>query len=173
MPDGMLDQAASERLFSNLSYAIFAAPAAVVVIWMVWRVMAWCLFPTAVVSAWVDRLPAPLAVPMAVGLLLIAWPLLLLALVAWTLIRFFPGLSVEQGQAPRLFARSTSRALSHVFLFCVALPLVFVPMRYFADRLEGPKILFWHWLLVLGPMPVLVIWLIARIRQKQDWRSRL
>jgi hypothetical protein len=172
MLDGWLDQAASERLFSTLSYAIFVAPGAVVVIWIVWRVMVWCLFHAAVVSAWVGRLPAPFRVPTAVGLGLIAWPLLLLALGAWSLLRLFPGLAAAPGQ-PRLFARSTSRALSHVFLFCLALPLVFVPMRYLADRLEGPKILFWHWLLILGPLPVLVIWLIARLRRKQDWRSRL
>ena len=173
MQDGWFDLAASERLFSTLSYAVFAAPGVVVVMWIVWRLMAWCLFQTAEVSAWVYRLPAPLPVPVAVGLLLIGWPLLLLALVAWILIRIFPGLAVEQGQAPRLFARNTSSALSHVFLFCVALPLVFVPLRYLADRLEGPKILLWHWLLVLGPISVLVIWLIARMCQKQDWRSRL
>jgi hypothetical protein len=173
MADGLFDQATSERLFSDLSYAVFVAPGGIVVIWMVWRVMAWSLFHTAVVTAWVGHLPTVFSLPMAVGLLLIAWPLLLLALVAWILIRLFPGLAVEQGQAPRLFARNTSPALSHVFLFCVALPLVFVPMRYLADRLEGPKILFWHWLLVLGPIAVLVIWLIARLRQKQDWRSRL
>jgi len=134
----LLDQAASERLFSALSYAVFVAPAVVVVMWMTWRVMGWCLFHATVVLG-----------------------------------RVFPGLAVEQGQAPRLFAPNTSAALSHVFLFCVALPLVFVPMRYLADRLEGPKILFWHWLLVLGSLGVLVIWLIARLRRKQDWRSRL
>ena len=173
MPDDLFDQATSERLFSTLSYALFAAPGAVVVIWMLWRVMTWCLFHAAVVSAWVGRLPAPFPVPMAVGLLLIAWPMLLLALVAWILIGLLPGLAVEQGRAPRLFARSTSRALSRVFLFCLVLPLVFVPMRYLADRLEGPKILFWHWLLVLGAISVLAIWLIARAQRKQDWRSRL
>ena len=129
----MFDQAASERLFSALSYAVFAAPGAVVVIWMVWRLMAWCLFHAAVLV----------------------------------------GLAMERDRVPRLFARNTSAALSHVFLFCVALPLVFVPMRYLADRLEGPKILFWHWLLVLAPMLVLVIWLIARLRRKPDWRSGL
>lgn len=58
---------------------------------------------------------------MAVGLSMIAWPLLLLAFVAWILGRLFPGLAVEQGQAPRPLARNTSAALSHVFLFCVAL----------------------------------------------------
>jgi len=44
MQDGWFDQAASERLFSTLPYAVFAAPCAIVVIWMIWRVMAWCLF---------------------------------------------------------------------------------------------------------------------------------
>ena len=120
----MFDQAASERLFSTLSYAIFVAPAAVVLIWALWRLLAW-------------------------------------------------GLLLAQGRAPQLFARNTSATLSHVFLFCVALPLVFVPMRYLADRLEGPKILFWHWLLVLGSLAVVTIWFIARLRRKQDWRSRL
>jgi hypothetical protein len=33
----------SERLFSAVSYALFAAPAAIVVIWLVWRLIAWCL----------------------------------------------------------------------------------------------------------------------------------
>src|SRR5262249_28547472 len=74
----LYEQAASERLFSTLSYAVFATPAAIVVIWVVWRVLAWCLF-------------------------------------------------LGRGQAPQLFARNTSATLSHVFLFCVALPLVFVP----------------------------------------------
>ena len=120
----LFEQAASERLFSTLSYAVFATPAAIVVIWVVWRVLAWCLF-------------------------------------------------LGRGQAPQLFARNTSATLSHVFLFCVALPLVFVPMRYLADRLEGPKILVWHWLLVLGSLLVVTIWFIARLRRKQDWRSRL
>ncbi len=173
MPDGVLDHATSERLFSHLSYAVFVAPAAVVVLWIVWRVMAWCLFHARVVSAWMAELPAPLPVPVAVGLVLIAWPLLLLALVAWIVVGFFPGLAGEQGKAPRLFARSTSRALSRVFLFCLALPLVFVPLRFLADRLEGPKILVWHWVLALGSIAVLVSWLIVRLRRKQDWRSRL
>ena len=120
----MFDQAASERLFSTLSYAVFVAPAVVVVLWVLWRVVAWSVF-------------------------------------------------LARGRAPQLFARNTSATLSHVFLFCVFLPLVFVPMRYLADRLEGPKILFWHWLLVLGSLAVVTIWLIARLRRRQDWRSRL
>jgi hypothetical protein len=146
---------------------MFVAPAAVVVMWTVWRVMIWCLFHTGVVSAWVGSLPILFQVPMTIGLVLVAWPLLLLALLSWMLVLIFPGLAVEQDEVPRLFARSTSRALSYVFLFCLALPLVFVPFRYLADRLEGPKIAFWHWLLVLGPIPVLVIWLVALIRRKQ------
>jgi hypothetical protein len=158
----------SEDLFTNLSYVLFVAPAAVVVIWMVWRVMVWCLFYTAVVSAWVGSLPAIFQIPMMIGLLLVAWPLLLLALFGWILVLIFPGLAVEHGEVPRLFARSASRALSYIFLFCLALPLVCVPLRYLADRLEGPKISFWHWLLVFGPLPVLAIWLVARIRRKQD-----
>ena len=157
----------SEILFSNLTYVMFAAPAAVVVIWTVWRVMVWCLFYTVVVSAWAGSLPAVFRIPMTIGLLLVAWPLLLLALLGWILVLIFPGLAVEHGEVPRLFARSRSRALSYVFLFCLALPLIFVPLRYLADRLEGPKISFWHWLLVLGPIPVLVIWLVARIRRKE------
>lgn len=157
----------SEILFSNLTYVMFAAPASVVVIWMVWRVMVWCLFYTAVVSAWAGSLPALLRVPIMVGLVLVAWPLLLLALFGWILVLVFPDLAVEHGEVPRLFARSTSRALSYVFLFCLALPLIFVPLRYLADRLEGPKISFWHWVLVLGSILVLVIWLVARIRRKE------
>src|SRR3954462_2810043 len=146
---------------------MFVAPAAVVVIWAVWRVMLCCLFYTAVVSAGVGSLPAIFKIPMTIGLLLVAWPLLLLALFASILVLIFPGLAVAHGDVPRLFARSTSRARSYVFLFCLPLPLVFVPLRYLADRLEGPKISFWHWLLVLGPIPLLVIWLVARIRRKQ------
>jgi hypothetical protein len=125
------DQATSERLFSALAYALFAAPGIVVLIWMIWRVTAWCLF------------------------------------------HLLSGRGVEQNQAPRLFARNTSRAFSSVFLFCLTLPLVFVPLRYLADRLEGPKILFWHWLFALVPIPVLAISLIVRMRRRQDWRARL
>ena len=169
MADGLLDQAASERLFSTLSYAVFAAPGAVVVIWMIWRVMAWCLFHTALVSAWVGGLPALFQIPIVIGLVLVAWPLLLLALIAWIVIAIFPGLAVGQGEAPRLFARSTSPALSYVFWFCLALPLVYVPSKYLADRLEGPQISFWHWVLVFGPIPVLALWLVARVRRKEDW----
>jgi len=159
----------SEDLFSTLSYVVFAAPGAVVVIWAVWRVMAWCLFHTAQVSAWVGGLPALFQIPMVIGLVLIAWPLLLLALVAWMVVAIFPGLAVEQGEAPRVFARSTSSTLSYVFWFCLALPLVCVPLRYLADRLEGPQIGIWHWLLVFGPIPVLALWLVARVRRKPDW----
>jgi hypothetical protein len=157
----------SENLFSTLTYVMFVAPAAVVVIWAVWRVMLCCLFYTAVVSAGVGSLPVIFKIPITIGLLLVAWPLLLLALFASILVLIFPGLGVAHGEVPRLFARSTSRALSYVFLFCLALPLVFVPLRYLADRLEGPKISFWHWLLVLGPIPFVVIWLVALIRRKQ------
>jgi hypothetical protein len=130
--------------------------------------MVWCLFYTALVSAWVGSLPAVLQVPIVIGLLLVAWPLLLLALVGWILTLIFPSLAIEPGEVPRLFARSTSRALSYVFLSFLALPLVCVPLRYLADRLEGPKISFWHWLLVFGPIPLLLIWLVARIRRKPD-----
>ena len=100
----------SERLFSTLSYVIFAAPAAAVVIWIVWRVMVWCLFYTALVSAWVGSLPAIFQIPIVIGLLLFAWPLLLLALLGWILILIFPGLASEHGEVPRLFARSRSAA---------------------------------------------------------------
>ena len=157
----------SENLFSTLTYVLFAAPAAVVVIWLIWRVMVWCLFHTALVSAWAGSLPATFQVPIVTGLLLIAWPLLLLALLGWILTLIFPSLAVEHGEVPRLFARSTSQALSHIFLFCLFLPLVLVPLRYVADRLEGPQISTWHWILVFGPIPVLAIWLALRIRRKQ------
>lgn len=158
----------SENLFSTLTYVLFVAPCAVVVIWVVWRVMVCCLFYTGLVAAWVGRLPAIFRVPVSIGLLLVAWPLLLLALAGWILILVFPSLALEQGEVPRLFARNTSRAVSYLFLFFLALPLVCVPLRYLADRLEGPKIGFWHWLLVFGPLPVLLIWVVTRIRRRQD-----
>ena len=157
----------SENLFSTLTYVLFVAPAAVVVIWVVWRVMVWCLFYTALVSAWVGRLPAVFQIPIVIGLLLIAWPLLLLALLGWILTVIFPRLALEQGEVPRLFARSTSPALSYIFLSLLLLPLVLVPLRYLADRLEGPQISFWHWVLVFGPLPILAIWLVARVRRNQ------
>jgi hypothetical protein len=81
------------------------------------------------------------------------------------IIRIFPGLAVQRGEVPRLFARSTSHALHYIFVFFLLLPLVLVPLRYLADRIEGPQIAFWHWLLVVGPIPVLLIWLVARIRR--------
>jgi hypothetical protein len=158
----------SEKLFSTLTYVLFVAPCAVVVIWVIWRVMAWCHFYTALVSAWVGSLPAIFQVPVLIGLLLVAWPLLLLALFGWILVLIFPGLAVQHGEVPRLFARSTSRALHYIFVSCLLLPLVLVPLRYLADRIEGPQISFWHWLLVFGPLPVLVIWLVARIRRTSD-----
>jgi hypothetical protein len=130
--------------------------------------MAWCRFHTARIAAWVGRLPAILRVPLSIGLLLVAWPLLLLALFAWILALIFPGLAARHGEVPRLFARSTSPALHYIFVSFLLLPLVLVPLRYLADRIEGPQISFWHWLLVLGPLPVLVIWLVARIRRAQD-----
>jgi hypothetical protein len=157
-----------DNLFSTLSYAMFAAPAAAVVIWMVWRVMVWCLFYTTLVSGWLGGLPAIYQIPILIGLLLVAWPLLLLALCGWILTLALPGLALEHGEVPRLFARSRSRAFSQVFLFLLLLPLIVVPLRYLADRLEGPQISFWHWVLVFGPLPALAIWLAARIRQKRD-----
>ena len=48
----------SERLFNILLYALWVTPAAVVVTWVVWRVVIWCHSYTALVSAWVGRLPA-------------------------------------------------------------------------------------------------------------------
>ena len=157
----------SERLFSTLSYALFAAPAAVVVIWVIWRVMVCCLFYTSVVSAWVGSLPVFLRIPIVIGLLLVAWPLLLLALSGWIVTRLFPGLAVEQGEVPRLFARSTSQAFSYVFIFFLVVPVLSVPLKYLAYRLAGPQISTWHWILVFGPIPVLAIWLAVRVRRKQ------
>jgi hypothetical protein len=156
----------SENLFSSLSYAVFVAPAAVVLAWVVWRVMVLCQFYASRVAGWLGRLPAILRVPVAIGLLAVAWPILLLALAAWIGIRVFPGLRLEQGRVPRLFARTESRALSWVFVFCLVLPLIFVPLRYLADRVEGPGISLWHWLLVAGPLPPLVIWFIAFLRRR-------
>ena len=79
----------SEKLFSTLTYVMFVAPAAVVVMWAVWRVMVCCLFYTGVVSAWVGSLPPIFRIPMMIGLLLVAWPLLLLALFGWILVLVF------------------------------------------------------------------------------------
>ena len=155
------------KTFQYFDVRLICPPAAVVVIWVVWRAMVWCLYYTALVSAWVGRLPAILQFPIVIGLLLLAWPLLLLALFGWLLIRVFPGLAVETGEVPRLFARSRSQALSYIFLSFLILLLVVVPLRYLADRLEGPQISFWHWLLVFGPIPLLIIWLVARIRRMQ------
>lgn len=158
----------SEKLFSTLTYVLFVSPAAVVVFWVLGRLTAWCLFYAGLVSAWVGGLPAILQVPIVVGLLLVAWPLLLLAAVRWILVLIFPGLALEPGEVPRLFARNTSRAISYAFLFCLLLPLVLVPLRFVADRLEGPQIKFWHWVLVFGPIPVMLIGLVALIRRKRD-----
>ena len=157
----------SERLFNIFLYGLWVLPAAVVMAWVVWRAMVWCLYQLSSGAAWVGRLPAILQVPIVIALLLLAWPLLLLALFGWLLIRVFPGLAVEHGEVPRLFARNRSQALSYIFLsFLIFLPVV-VPLSHLADRLEGPQISFWHWLLVFGPIPVLIIWLIARIRRMQ------
>jgi hypothetical protein len=158
----------SEKLFSTLTYVLFVSPAAVVVIWVLGRLTAWCLFYAGLVSAWVGGLPAILQVPIVVALLLVAWPLLLLAAIRWILVLVFPGLALEQGEVPRLFARNTSRAISYTFLFCLLLPLVLVPLRFVADRLEGPQISFWHWVLVFGPIPVMLLGLVAFIRRKRD-----
>ena len=88
----------SERLFNNLLYALWVPPAAVVVTWVVWRAMVWCLYYTALVSAWVGRLPAILQVPIAIGLLLLAWPLLLLAFLVGFLFAFFPALPLNMAK---------------------------------------------------------------------------
>lgn len=158
----------SEKLFSTLTYVLFVSPAAVVVIWALGRIAAWCLFYAGLVSGWVGGLPVILQVPIVVGLLLVAWPLFLLAAIRWILVLVFPALALEQGEVPRLFARNTSRAISYTFLFCLLLPLVLVPLRFVADRLEGPQINFWHWVLVFGPIPLMVIGLVALIRRKRD-----
>jgi hypothetical protein len=112
----------SENLFSTLTYVLFVAPAAVVVMWMVWRVMVWCLFYTALVSAWVRSLPAIFQIPIGIALLVIASPLLLLALLGWILTLIFPGLALGDGEVPRLFARGTSGALSSIFIVLLLLP---------------------------------------------------
>jgi len=147
---------------------MFAAPAVAVVIWVVWRLMVWCLFYATLVSTWVGSQPAVIQIPTLIGLVLVAWPLLLLALCGWILTLAFPGLALEHGEVPHLFARNRSRAFSRIFLFLLLLPLIVVPLRYLADRVEGPQISVWHWVLVFGPLPVLVIWLVARIRRKRD-----
>jgi hypothetical protein len=128
----------SERLFSTVSYALFIAPGAVVVMWILWRVAVWCRFHTARLVARVGGSPA-----------------------------------AKNYDFPRLFARNTSRAISYFFIFFLALPLLVVPLRYLADRLEGPQIGVLHWLLVVGPLPVLIAWLVALIRRKEDWRRGL
>ncbi len=99
------------------------------------------------------------AVFIAPGVVVVAW--VVWRVIAWGLFR------------TRAFAPNTSATLSHVFLFCVALPLLFVPMRYLADRIEGPQIQVWHWLLVLGSLAAAVTWLVVRLRRKPDWRRSL
>ena len=160
--------ASSVSLFNILLYALFAAPGEIVVTWVAWRIMAWCLFQTARAWAWARSLPVRLRIPVLVGLLLLAWPLLLLALMAWTLVRIFPGLAAEEGDVPRLFAPNRSRILSQLFLFFVFLPLVVVPLKYLANQLGGPQVSVWHWVLVFGPVPVLLFWLVARLRRRPD-----
>jgi hypothetical protein len=158
----------SENLFSTLSYAIFVAPAVVVLVWVAWRAMVWCLFHASLGAAWIRCRPVVVQVPILIGLLPFAWPILLLALIAWIVIRAFPDLALDPGEVPRLFARARSRALSLVFVFCLVLPLVFVPLRYLAYLVEGPRISFWHWLLVVGPMSLLAIWFVGFIRRQDD-----
>jgi hypothetical protein len=36
------------------------------------------------------------------------------------------------------------------------------------ERIEGPQISFWHWVLVFGPLPMLLIWLVARVRRTRN-----
>jgi hypothetical protein len=158
----------SENLFNTSQYALFAAPGALVVIWMAWRVMAWCLFHMAAVAAWLGRQPSRFQLPLTVGLLLVAWPLLLPALSGWLLTRLFPALALAPDVVPRLFARTSSRAFSHLFLFFLALPLVVVPLKFLAHRLAGTEISVWHWLLVYGPILVLLTCLTAHLRRMQD-----
>jgi hypothetical protein len=159
---------ASENLFSTLSYALFVAPCAVVVIWVVWRVMAWCRFYTALVPAWVGSLPAIFQVPILIGLLLVAWPLLLLAFFGWILVLIFPSLAVQHGEVPRLFVRSTSHALHYIFVVLSAPAPCPGSIEISGGSNRAAAESFWHWLLVFGPIPVLVIWLVARIWRNQD-----
>lgn len=158
----------SEQLFNAMIYVLYAGPAAVVVAWAVWRLMVWCLFYTRVAWAWGRTRPAIVQVPLLIGLVLCAWPLLLLSLLGWPLTLAFPALAAGPGETPRLFARSESQVLSYVFLFLLFLPLVCVPMGDVAYRLEGPKISFWHWTLVFGPIPVLAYALYAYGRRERD-----
>src|SRR6185369_11641813 len=60
-----------DNLFSTLSYAMFAAPAVAVVIWVVWRLMVWCLFYATLVSTWVGSQPAVIQIPTLIGLVLV------------------------------------------------------------------------------------------------------
>lgn len=94
--------------------------------------------------------------------------MLLPALIAWTLVRIFPGLAAGEDDVPGLFAPNRSRILSQLFLFFVFLPLVLVPLKYLANQLGGPQVSAWHWVLVIGPVPVLLLWLVARLRRKPD-----
>jgi hypothetical protein len=155
----------SENLFSSLSYAIFVAPAAVVLTWMAWRIMVLCLFYTFSGATWIGGRPATFRVPLLIGLVPVTLPMLAMAFPAWILMRVFPGLALEPGEVPRLFVRTKSYALSAIFVFCLVLPLVCVPLRYLADRVEGPKIGVWHWVLLLGPLTALIIWFARFLRR--------
>jgi hypothetical protein len=82
--------------------------------------MVWCLFHCLDFSL-VGSLPAIFQIPIVIGLLLFAWPLLLLALLL-ILILIFPGLASEHSEVPRLLLV----AVSNLFLYfpiSVALPL--------------------------------------------------
>jgi hypothetical protein len=91
------------------------------------------------------------------------------------LVRLFPGLGVQHGEVPRLFARSRSRALSLVFLSFLILLFFVVPLKFLAHWIAGPQVSIWHWLLVFGPIPLLIVWLVARIRrlQREEAQERM
>ena len=124
----------SERLFSILTYALFATPAAIVVLWAVWRVMLWCL-----------------------------------SILAW--FAYFPALACSTAKSPV----SWSRALSLVFLSFLILLFFVVPLKFLAHWIAGPQVSVWHWLLVFGPIPLLIVWLVARIRrlQREEAQERM
>jgi hypothetical protein len=157
----------AEYLFSTLSYVLFVAPCAVVVIWVFLARHGLVPFLRCPGFSLGRQLASHLSgsnAARAVAGRLAATPAGTLCLDPCS---DFPGLAVQRGEVPRLFARNTSHALHYIFVFFLLLPLVLVPLRYLADRIEGPQIWFWHWLLVFGPIPVLAIWLVTRIRRNQ------
>jgi hypothetical protein len=153
----------------TLLFVALAVPVAVAVMWMVWRVIVWCVFFTAGFSLWVKSLPAIIQIPILIVLLLIAWPLLLLALFAWKLFQIFPSLFPKgDGDVPRFSSFSESLAWSDFLVLLLGYPLVALPLFFLAKVLAGPQISIWHWLIVFGPILLLVIWLVARIRRKEN-----